>query len=457
MEKDIEKELEDEKIQEDEIEEEQEDESEELDEVEEEPIEFFLADKFDDNGYLENPDFQYFICKVYTRDILKNFTKKYFDYAVKMFDFSMEKINDGTIEDIDVAVSATKESEIITKDINEFDKEAKIAYEKRIDDQLEKLEKIIIDKRRYKDELWTCVKELSWHRVYRPLTEFYMKGYSYLPEEKKEITKELDKENRDFSSIIAKDYPERLELLSVRDYLKNYIKFLVYISVSTGRGVLTEDEIRTTFNNSIKPLAKEIHDKYYKEPMPYNHKYQEMIENKTEVYNLSSKERMNLLKNLKDSIIESLDNKYDTKNEYLLRTQKQKFLLMKEAVYNQSIWKKIFKFGQFLKEKNELIEVSDRLCSSLHISKDKLFDAMENYNREYTLFIDDSKSLYDAAKNDCEEIIKEVKENNVYKAEIKVEEVSVDKEIDNEKDLSNVKDLNLEFEVIDESEIKNSI
>lgn len=301
------------------------------------------------------------------------------------------------------------------------------------------------------------VDTLGTHLVYRPLSEFYMKGYSKKPLEEKLITQELQKENRDFSAIIASDYQEKLDVLSARDYLNNYVKFLVYRSVSTGRGVLSEDEIRKTFNNSIEPLAQAIHDKFYKEPMPYNHRYQEMIENKKEVFNLNSKERMNLLKNLKGSILESLDNKYDTKTDYLLTTQKQKFRLMKEAVYNQSIWKKIFKFGQFLKEKQELVEVCDRLCSSLHISKDKLFNTMdERDTKEYQFFILESKSLYDA-KNDVDDIIKEVKEKNVYKAPMKVEEIKADNIIEEEKDLSNVKDLNLDFEVIDETLIETQI
>ncbi len=306
---------------------------------------------------------------------------------------------------------------------------------------------------RYKKELWDLMKTIGEGRVYRPFEEFYLEGNSKKPIEKKLITQELAKDNRDFSSIIVKDYHEKFELLSVRDYLKDYIKFIVYRSVSSEKGVLSEEEIRNTFNNSIKPLAHEINKKYFKEPMPYDNKMQELIDDKKQVYNLKSSDRINLLKDLKNSILESLDNKYDTKYEYLLTTQKQKFKLMKEAVYNQSIWKKIFRYGTFLKEKQELIEVSDRLCSSLHISKDKLFKTMDEDSNQYIFFTQESKSLYDAAKNDLEDLIKEVKEKGVYKAEIKVEEVKSEIEHEVEKDLSNVKDLNLEFEIIDNDSI----
>lgn len=423
----------------------------------EEVLDIKLVGEFDDEGYLQNSDFLYMLSKLYSKDLLRNFKALYFEYARKIYDFTQEKINDGVFEDLDDVIKAAKLAPSIEKKISEFEKEVKTIVEKKEHDEMVKREKEEKNSVPYKDEMRKIVDTLGTHLVYRPLSEFYMKGYSKKPLEEKLITQELQKENRDFSAIIASDYQEKLDVLSARDYLNNYVKFLVYRSVSTGRGVLSEDEIRKTFNNSIEPLAQAIHDKFYKEPMPYNHRYQEMIENKKEVFNLNSKERMNLLKNLKGSILESLDNKYDTKTDYLLTTQKQKFRLMKEAVYNQSIWKKIFKFGQFLKEKQELVEVCDRLCSSLHISKDKLFNTMdERDTKEYQFFILESKSLYDA-KNDVDDIIKEVKEKNVYKAPMKVEEIKADNIIEEEKDLSNVKDLNLDFEVIDETLIETQI
>ncbi len=410
----------------------------------------------DKEGWLQNEDFLYFISNIYSKDLLKNCKKDYFDLAVEFYKIGVKYINNGTMEDIDDVINFAHTDSQSVKFLKEYEDDARKTIEKqnakKEHDEMIKREKESLNIR-YKKELWDLMKTIGEGRVYRPFEEFYLEGNSKKPIEKKLITQELAKDNRDFSSIIVKDYHEKFELLSVRDYLKDYIKFIVYRSVSSEKGVLSEEEIRNTFNNSIKPLAEEINKKYFKETMPYDNKMQELIDDKKQVYNLKSSDRINLLKDLKNSILESLDNKYDTKYEYLLTTQKQKFKLMKEAVYNQSIWKKIFRYSTFLKEKQELIEVSDRLCSSLHISKDKLFKTMDEDSNQYIFFTQESKALYDAAKNDLEDLIKEVKDKGVYKAEIKVEEVKREIEHEVEKDLSNVKDLNLEFEIIDNDSI----
>ena len=98
---------------------------------------------------------------------------------------------------------------------------------------------------------------------------------------------------------------------------------------------------------------------------------------------------------------------------------------------------------KYFKEKQELEEVSNRLCSSLHISKEELSKTLDTDSKNYKFFIKDSKELCNLSQNDLNDIIKEVSCEGVFKKEIKVEEVnkSIDKEINTSKEL------NLELQV----------
>ena len=421
----------------------------------EDEVKIVCNEKIFDGGYLKEPSFIYFLKEFYPKSILSSFRNKHFDYAEYVYDICLDGLEKKDVVDLDQAIWTAKQFDAVKKVINGFEKELKKEKQKEKEKEeyyrLVEEERQADNKRPFKDKFEKAVICLRNHGVNTPMREFLVQCHSFDPKNKKVISKELEKENRDFSSIIAKDYHKKEDnlrlnsFLSMKDYLNNYMKVFIYGSVASKKGLLSMDEITNTYNNSIKLLSNEISNKYFMESISYNHKYQEMIDNKKEVYNLNSKDRLNLLKNLKESIIESLDNKYDTKYEHLLLSQKQKYTLMKEAVYNQSFLKKIFMPHKYFKEKQELEEVSNRLCSSLHISKEELSKTLDTDSKNYKSFIKDSKELCNLSQNDLNDIIKEVSCEGVFKKEIKVEEVNVDKSID--KEINTLKELNLELKV----------
>ncbi len=421
----------------------------------EDEVKIICNEKIFDNGYLKEPSFIYFLKEFYPKSILSSFRNKHYKYAVYAYDICLDGLEEKDVVDLDQAIWTAKQFDNVKKVINSFERELKKEKQKEKEEEeyyrLVEEERQADNKRPFKDKFEEAVICLRNHGVNTPMREFLVQGHSFNPKIKKVVSKELEKENRDFSSIIAKDYHKKEDNLtlnsvfSMKDYLNNYMKVFIYGSVASKKGLLSMDEITNTYNNSIKLLSNEISNNYFKESIVYNHKYQEMIDNKKEVYNLNSKDRMNLLKNLKESIIESLDNKYDTKYEHLLLSTKQKYTLMKEAVYNQSFLKKIFMPHKYFKEKQELIEVSNRLCSSLHISKEELSNTLDTDSQNYKSFIKDSKELCNLSQNDLNDIIKEVSAEGVFKKEIKVEEVKANKSID--KEINTLKELNLEVKV----------
>lgn len=417
----------------------------------EDKVNIVFNERIFDNGYLKEPSFIYFLKEFYPKSILSSFRNKHFNYAVYAYDICLDGLEDGDVVDLDQAIWTAKQFDTVKKVINRFEIELQKERQKEKDEEqyyrLVEEERQADNKRPFKDKFMKAVNTLRNHGVVTPLREFSVQGHSFNPKIKKVISKELEKENRDFSAIIANDYHKKVDnirmnsFFTMKDYLNNYMKVFIYGSVASKKGLLSMDEITNSYNNSIKLLSKEISNKYFKESIFYNHRYQEMIDNKKEVYNLNSRDRMNLLKNLKESIIKSLDNKYDTKYETLLTSQKQKYTLMKEAVYNQSFLKKIFMPHKYFKEKQELEEVFNRLCSSLHISKEELSKTLDTDSENYKSFIKDSKELCELSQNDLNDIIREVSHEGVFKKEIKVEEVKVNKSI--EKEINTVKELNL--------------
>ncbi len=384
----------------------------------------------DKKSLLLEDDFIEYLNKVYSKVILNNFKNSYFIYAKNTYEHSKKLIKEGRCKDMAECIAKFLATPVCAARIAGFNEEALANEADR--KAYNEAEKALTEKEnaeleiKYKAELFDLMKELGESNVRRPFEEFYNHGHSKIDLSKRLITSELEKENRDFSDIIIRDYSKKYEFYPADQYIKAYMKFIIYRSASTERGPLSEDEIRKNYTKSIQPLYEEMRNKYFKNiEFKYDPKIQARIEDKKAIRALNNKDRMSLLKEMKESILSGLDNKYDMNREEYLMNQRQKFSLMKEAVYNQSIWKKIFNYPRFRAEQRELVDVTQRLASSLHVTTDEVLKKVDDENINYNSYIKDAKALSLKSEKDLNDLIKEVKDHNLYKTEIIVDDFVV--------------------------------
>lgn len=387
----------------------------------------FTYDYKDPNNYLEDKDFLFFINVFYSKNIINKFERKHFVYASNIYTKANELVKVGKYQSREKAIIAALKTPQVEETLTKFEAEREAQIEKdkeiqRAKRELEKEEeKIIEGYGKHKDKMYNAMSRLGDYRIKRPFDEFYSFGFSKLKDNELTIENELKSDNRDISKFIISDYKLLLDATSVKEYVKNYIRFFACVTQAKHIRTLTEAEVRDAYHKSCKEISKTIPYKVYNFDIKYDDELQKKIDDKSYLKNISNKDRLNYIKELKESILSDLDKKYEVKYDKLLLNMRQRFELCKKLVYSQSTINKIMHYGYFAKERNELIDLTDRLSHSLHMKKDDLFKKIDDEGTLYSVFVEESRDLYRDPLNEANGLVDELKKENLFKTELNLD------------------------------------